>query len=71
MQQRCEVREVEARKAMEELEYMQEQEQELEWRIEDAVEKIGMEEGLDLGEIERRIRAIQLEEDERDMAQMF
>ncbi|KAK0386528.1 hypothetical protein NLU13_6363 [Sarocladium strictum] len=71
VQELCEIRQKEAARAMAELDDMQEIERDLSERIADLAGKMGLDEGVDLDEIERRIWVMRAEEEEKDMAMMF
>lgn len=71
VQELCETREEEAKRATDELAHMVERERLMSESIAELAEWLGLDERLDLDEVEKRVREIKVQEDARDLARMF
>lgn len=71
VQELCDVREGEAKRATEVLRDVAQRERNLGKRVDELAERMGLEEGVSLDVIEERMREMKEEEDARDLATMF
>jgi hypothetical protein len=71
VQKMCETREEEAKKATDELRDLIERDKSMNEHIAKMAEWIGLDEAASLDEMERKVRQIRSDEDERDLERMF